>query len=436
MTIITTLNEGQQAAADSFFTFLFSTDPEFIISGPGGVGKTHLMSHMIDKIMPQYFQTCQMMNIKPEYDEVVMTATTNKAAEVLAVATGRPTSTIHSFMNLKVQDNYVTGEQKIAPTNNYHVHEKKIIFIDECSMIDSQLYKYLREGTHQCKLIYVGDHCQLAPVMEKFSPVYKEEKPFFVLTEQMRNANQPALMAVCDQLRETVKTGIFKPIQIVPGVIDLLDNNQMQEQIAAHFMQQTYDSRILAYTNNQVMAYNDYIRSLRNLPREFTVGERLINNSAIQLRRRMLSVEEEVTVEWVSPEITDVPIDEGAVLQVRYMNLESRVGELLENIPVPVDRDHHKALLKYFQKKGKESKYWAPYFQLKNDYPDLRQRDAATFHKAQGSTYDSVFIDLDDLSSCRQADQAARMLYVALSRARTRVFLYGNLAPKYGGLIQ
>lgn len=435
MTVVSTLNTGQQEAADAFFSFLFSPDPEFIISGPGGVGKTHLMSHMIDKVMPMYFEACQITSIPPEFDEVVMTATTNKAAEVLAVATQRPTSTIHSFMNLKVTDDYSTGEQKIAPTRNWFVHQRKIIFIDECSMIDSQLYRYLKEGTHNSKLVYVGDHCQLAPVMEKFSPVYKDEKPFYVLTEQMRNSGQPALMDICDQLRETVQTGEFKPLKIVPGVIDLLDDEQMQKQITNHFMAQNYESRILAYTNNRVMMYNDYIRGIRGLPQEFTVGEYLINNSALQLRQRMLTVEEELEVEWVAPEPTNIKIDDGAVLQVRYMNLRSRIGEVFENIPVPVDRDHYKALIKYFQKKGKDTKYWAPYFELKNNYPDLRQRDAATFHKSQGSTYDSVFIDLNDLSSCRQPDQAARMLYVALSRARSRVFLYGNLAPKYGGLI-
>ena len=76
----TTLNQGQQAAADGFFSFLFSTNSQMIISGPGGVGKTYLMGHMIDRVMPEYFNTCTLMGIKPEYDGVVMTATTNKAA--------------------------------------------------------------------------------------------------------------------------------------------------------------------------------------------------------------------------------------------------------------------------------------------------------------------------------------------------------------------
>ena len=79
------LNQEQQAAADGFFQFLFEDSKELIISGPGGVGKTFLMGYMIDTIMPRYAETCALMGIEAQYTEVVMTATTNKAAEVLGM---------------------------------------------------------------------------------------------------------------------------------------------------------------------------------------------------------------------------------------------------------------------------------------------------------------------------------------------------------------
>jgi hypothetical protein len=100
------------------------------------------------------------------------------------------------------------------------------------------------------------------------------------------------------------------------------------------------------------------------------------------------------------------------------------------NVPVPCDRAHFGALVEYYRK----AKQWGKYYELRNNYPDLRQFDAATVHKSQGSTYDTVFIDLANISSCHQPNAVARMLYVAFSRPRSRIFLYGNLAPKYGGL--
>ena len=233
---VPSLNHGQQAAADGFFSFLFSNQEELIISGPGGVGKTFLMGHLIDQVMPRYHDSCRLLGIDPIYRTVQMTATTNKAAEVLGQATNRPTKTIHSFLNLRVQEDYTTGVSKLTKTHNWVVHNDMILFVDEASMIDHKLLQLIREGTHRCKIIYVGDHCQLAPVTETLSPIYKANLPFYELTEPMRNAAQPALMNVCNQLRQTVETSIFTPIKTVPGVIDLLDGPAIEQEISTHFI--------------------------------------------------------------------------------------------------------------------------------------------------------------------------------------------------------
>lgn len=432
-----TLNQGQNEASDAFFQCLFSKATEMGISGPGGVGKTFLMGHMIDEIIPRYMETCNLMGTKPEYDEVHMTATTNKAAEQLAHATGRNCSTIQSFLALKVQDDYKTGESRLVRRNDWKVHHRKIIFIDECSMIDSNLYKELHEATENCKIIYVGDHCQLAPVNEKMSPVYRNGATFHRLTEPMRNAGQPALMSLCQQLRNTVETGIFQPIKIVPGVIDHLSPAQAEAAIDQMFAQQTHASRILAYTNKRVVDYNDHIRGIRQLPNHYTVGEMLVNNNAIHLKRTMLNTEKEVeliemsdTSEFV--EVEPATDSEPAVLlEVRRATLRSTIGEIFENVPLPMDRDHFLSLVKFYGSRRR----WHTYFELKGTYPDLRPQDASTFYKAQGSTYDTVFIDLDNLSTCTNPAQVARQLYVGVSRPRSRIMFYGNLAEKYGGLV-
>jgi hypothetical protein len=179
-----------------------------------------------------------------------------------------------------------------------------------------------------------------------------------------------------------------------------------------------------------VVAYNDHIRQLRGLPPDLSVGERVVNNSAILLGAGMMAAEDEFVVSEVSPETDLVPIDAGVQLEVRYCTLVN-VHKTFTRIPVPVNRDHFNQLVKYYGK----IEDWKRYFDLKGKYPDLRPRDAATVHKAQGSTYETVFIDLDDLSTCRNPDMAARLLYVAFTRAKKRVVLYGKLAPKFGGVI-
>ena len=126
-----------------------------------------------------------------------------------------------------------------------------------------------------------------------------------------------------------------------------------------------------------------------------------------------------------------VEIEDGVFLDIQRSDLRDKFGEIYYSVPLPVDKSHFTALLNYYRKQ----KDWFKYFMLKNTYPDLRPKDASTVHKAQGSTFDTAFIDLTDLSTCRDKNQAARLLYVAFSRARNRVVLYGDLAEKFGGLI-
>lgn len=426
------LNKGQEAIADAFFNFLLDPEEkEMNISGPGGTGKTFTMAHMIDTIMPRYHETCTMMGAKPLYNEVVMTATTNKAAEVLAQATGRPTSTYHSFQGLTVKNDFKTGESNVIPSKSYAVKRNKVIFIDEASMIDRQLLKYAREGTANSKLVFVGDADQLLPVKETKSPVYAGNITTHYLTEQMRT-DKPELKALHQQLRDTVegKTG-FLPIKIVPGIIDWVDGDAMEQLVLSHFTQPT-DSRIVAYTNDQVINYNTYIRQANGHHGEYSIGEKLVSNAATQVTPNdRLSIEQEVEIIDQDSATRKIPIINGVELEVRDSTLDLGYGGIISEVPVPTDPDYYNRLIKWL---GKE-KNWERYFFLKERIPDLRALHACTVHKSQGSSYDTIFIDASDLSSCRQPDMVARLLYVAVSRARSRVVFYGDLAAKYGGLV-
>lgn len=436
-----TLNQGQSIASEGFFQFLLGPEKELNISGAGGVGKTFLMGHLIDEILPKYFDMCKMMGLEPEYTSVHMTATTNKAAEVLGVQTGRPASTVHSFFGLKVQDDYKTGESIVTKTNNWQVFNGIILFIDEASMIDRQLYEFIMEGTCNSKVVYVGDKNQMAPVKETLSPVYKKVGiPMFELLEPMRTGI-PELQALNAQCRAQVESGEaslgiydFKPIQCVPGIIDWLDDAQFQAEIDANFADENHDNVVLAYTNQRVVNINSYIRELRGLPEHFTVGEKLLANNAPRFGKFSLSVEDEIEILSMDTHTYDYPVDEtnGISTPVREALVRNAYGEEF-HMPIPMDMNHYAELIKYF----KRIKRWHSFYRLKNNLPDLRQRDARTVYKIQGSSIaGTVYIDASNLSTCHIPSQAARQIYVAVSRARMRVAFHGTLADKYGGLIK
>lgn len=428
------LNQDQETAVQAVFSFLMSDAREFNITGPAGVGKTFLMKKIANELLKEYEQACLLLGIKPINYEVVLTATTNKAAEVLALSTGFPVKTIHSHMNLKVTDDYTTGVSKVTKTGSWVVHSRQIIFIDEASMVDRPLKNYLLEGTDKtCKIIYIGDHCQMAPVMETISPVYSGSIQTAHLRTPVRNADQPALQALCAQLRDTVETGVFRPIDPVPGVIDYLTDVEAQSYIDDVFKEEIQNERVLCFSNNKVQEYNTYIRALRGYPDLFTKGEILVNNTAFQVNKDMLRVEQDVEVIDVLSSTYGVNFDPSDP------NVELLVYDLLIGPPgtkhggwtvkVPAQPEHYKALLKYYA----QQKSWPLYYKLKNGYPDLRAKAAATVYKAQGSTYDTVLMDLADIGKCTKPDQTARMLYVGSSRPKSRLLLYGKLPPRYAG---
>ncbi len=419
------LTQGQQAAADAFFQMLLDDSmKKIIVSGPAGVGKTFWMGHLIDTVIPMYHKTCKLMGIPPKYSEVHMTATTNKAAEVLGLATKKPTSTIHSFLGLKVQEDYANGTTRLTKSKSWRVHSNKIIFIDEAFMVDRNLLKYIHEGLHNCKIVYVGDHCQLTSVTEAICPLLQLPIPTYHLTEQMRTKDN-YLLALHAQLRNTVESKLFQPIPL-GGTIELLTDDSIQEKLTTYMMDPDHNNRILTYTNNRAIAFNDHIRHARGITAPYVAGEHLIANTACNDGDLHVSVEDEVYIHGVdAPEQHE--ICEGVFLEV--MGADVSTPHSHDYVHLPANKEHFYALIKYFA----SIKNWPMYFMLKNEYLDLRPKDAATVHKAQGSTYDNVFVDLGDLSSCRNPDTAARLLYVAITRAKYRVFLYGELHSKYGG---
>lgn len=429
MTTLPTLTADQQAAADQFAMFLFSQEKEFVISGGAGVGKTTLLKMLMQS---DYLKRISQLMGKSLPDmEWRFTATTNKAAEVLRDMGFLDATTIHSLLGLKVSNNYDTGTSKIERTNKSPIISNSIIIIDECSMVDSLLRKLINEGTFNCKLVYVGDHCQMAPITETLSPVFGDNTPA-VINEIVRSKNAPHVTALCQQLRETVETGIFRPLVEVPGWIDYLSPEDAQRELTNHFVVNPGShNRVLYFRNEQVLAMNNWIRQSRGLPTEFHVGELLVSNGAtvsqttLDGKRYMLSVEQQIELTEVSP---IMPMDlkvYGLDASMNFYTVTCKYG----TYRVACDPGQLKVCLAYLSKK----KSWHQFFQLKEAFADLRMREACTVYKAQGSTYHTVFIDLSDIARCHNPAQVARMLYVACSRPTHRICFIGRLPEKYGG---
>lgn len=426
------LNQDQQNAITEILTFLVSDEREYSLSGAAGTGKTFVMLYVINRLLDDYAVMCGLLNVPHRAFQIALTATTNKAAEVLTQTTGKLASTIHSFLGLKLIEDYDTGATSCKPDpRNQKTIVDTLLFIDEASMINEELHGYITRLVGEgCKIIYLGDRYQMAPVREEVSPVYSVPKRESELLQPMRNGHNQALVALSAQLRQTVKDGVFHPIHGHPGSIDYLTAENAEQAVRHVFSQERPDARILCYTNDRVQQFNDFIRHLRGYQRMFQPGETVINAKVLDIKTKLLRVEEEFIVKEVYPDLFPIQIDDAnpeSVMDVYRIELAKPDQELVHyTVNVPANPAQYRAILRYYA----EKKNWPCYFKAKEIAADLRPRDASTVYKAQGSTYDTVFLDLTNITACHSNDQIARMLYVGVTRARNRIFLMGHMNPR------
>lgn len=420
------LNEEQRAAFQDVLSFINNPTIKYHrVSGGAGTGKSFFISKVADDILKHQHHGTKLA-------DVAVTATTNKATSVLTDTMPHRRGdicTIYSFMNLRVSENYTTGEQKVVPTRNWAVHDRVMIIVDEASMVNKSLMDYIEKGTTEnCKVLFVGDKNQLSPVKEALSPVYAKPISESLLLKPVRNAEQPALMELCNQAVDTVLTGKFHPIKEVPGVIDFVDGTQLKGLLEREYHTEDPNKRILCYTNKQVIQYNLFVRELRGYTQPYNVGEIMTNNASAELvDKTRLYTDQIVRILSVSEPRIDLQLVPGEEVELVDLEVEDPSTSMNYFVTVFADPADRAEVMKYFSSR----KRWDRYFKIKNNFPDLRSVASSTTHKAQGSTYDSVIVDLADIGKSTNREQTARMQYVALSRPRSRIFIRGELPERY-----
>lgn len=406
-----TLTDDQQAAYAALVALVTSDQQSLVISGAAGCGKTTL----INTFLNEWPTICKLMNGSFQEYEPVLTATTNKAADALSSATGRETYTIHSYLGLRVES---TGfkESKLVSTGKARPHNM-LLFIDEASFVDHVLFEEIRERTGSCKVVYLGDPMQLRPVKETETPVFDYGFPTVELNQVVRQSDTSPIQTLSRSLREFV-AGKPLPNAGVNGV-DIL--HLPQDQFEAAFIEDCKKHRgnavrALAWTNQAAIRYNSIVAKAMSGKPEIKAGDTVVVNKQIKLSRNMrLPTDSTVFIK----ELGGWEVDEYGI-QSRLVHLGNGYTTRQAKNMRAVD----KLIKEAYANPNNNS---TPPAILENTYADLRLMYASTVNKSQGSTYDIVYIDLNDISKCRDGDQVRRMLYVAVSRARHKVVFAGDI---------
>ena len=135
-----TLTKEQQEVYDEIIN---STDRVIVLLGKAGTGKSTLISYLAHHYK----------------GSVSLTATTNKAKNILYDNTGIEVNTIHSFLGYRM---VTVGIDKFLSKQSNGYYDDFVV-VDEISMLSQELLNSLLT-TPTKKILLVGDMAQLPPV--------------------------------------------------------------------------------------------------------------------------------------------------------------------------------------------------------------------------------------------------------------------------------
>lgn len=410
--VLTDDQQKLQAAVRGFFA---SPDKFLTVDGSAGCGKTFTLRKIYDE---QANLNKTLGLIDPSYvnKNLIFTATTNKAVNVLQSnfqGAFIDILTIHSLLSLRP----VKG--KLVSSYSYEtiasVLKNQIVVIDECSMINQELFNIIKGvASHGVKFIFVGDSNQLPPVKSKtVSPVFDVPNKIG-LTQVVRQ--QDKLLLLADSFRKYVQDDVFPAIDVNGIDVLHLPQEEFEAMILADMGKPGWtirDSRVVAYKNDDVKKYNDLIKKDLTGTSAIVEGELVINNSYVEGNPRVnVATEAEVFVRRVTAHKALV---DGYAYDITYGVKDTRVW-------MPKDAEAMKELQKICRDQGHLGN-------VAKVLADLRPMYASTIHKAQGSTFKRIYIDLNSIKAVQYYDllMFKRLLYVAVSRASEQVVFTGDI---------
>lgn len=408
---MSSLTPSQEEAKAEIIDFLLdSSQKYFVLKGVAGTGKTHL----INQVEKDFVEVEKLLTVTGVYkpQEWQYTATTHKAAHALRAAANRDTCTLHSLLSLQLKSNYRTGKNFLV-RNSATTVDDMIIVVDEASYIDYDLLEALEKYTVNCKVIFMGDPAQLTPIGLNHSPVFLAGFNTYTLTQVVRQSTKHPLSPILEHFRNYIlgHTESLPKITACPELVRMT-SDEFNKTIISEFTSgwSSSKSKVLAWRNKTVTKYNQMLFTGVNNRSNFEIGDVVVNNKAIP------NIATDAEVEIVS-------VLSMFSLGVRGHRYIVNTGAKSVHVFVPDNPADYKKHLNRAIKDGKTEDVKT----IMDTWADLRPVYASTVNKAQGSTYDKVFIDLGDFKTLKDPNQLARLLYVALSRAKYQVVFTGDL---------
>lgn len=239
--------------------------------GAAGTGKTYLVKALI-------------LNSSISYSLIGLAAPTHKACRVLGESikvNNIKASTIQSDLGLRLNfdiEKFDPNNPPFDPKGKIKIGNYKLYIVDEASMINRGLCAFLEETciTNKCKIIYIGDSSQLAPVGEKYSSAFKGVKTH-TLKQIVRQGDDNPVTNLLEILRYDIAHKSYEFLKYIQRFRSKFNDDytkgyqvcspqEFNEIVYNNFNDEALTvnvdyAKVIAYTNPAVSAWNKYIRN-------------------------------------------------------------------------------------------------------------------------------------------------------------------------------
>lgn len=450
------LDEEQINALKLLEEFTSNSERAITLCGSAGTGKTTILREYIDYL-------------DDEQISYTLAAPTHKAKLVIEALTGNKAQTVHQLLALSPNIEifqldfrelvfHVDKGDPFSLTIPYN----GIVIIDEASMINDELFELLvtKCTKAKAKIVFVGDVKQIQPVKAKTTSKVFNLSNIISLNKIHRQAEDSPVLSVLSELRDhplnefKTLTGKHDSLYALQSPKEFILNAQPYLKEAVE-KRNVLNCKILAYTNARVNSFNEIARKVifgEDCAKEFNTGEILtgydnfkyddssfwnsldyvITAKPLLITRRIPNYDGSVT--GYNLKLYDSVYKTTSTVFVLSRN---NPIETLTNIANLIEQSRLKAL--ELKEKGRNaSQAWKRYYETISSFAttfDLFYQNrvikrktfdygyASTVHKAQGSSYNAVFVDIGNIGKVQDNEELRQLQYVAISRTRGNAYL-------------
>jgi ATP-dependent exoDNAse (exonuclease V) alpha subunit len=382
------LTADQTAAVDAVLAAYRSGVPVFSLSGGPGTGKTYTTGEVVRQM--------RRINLN-----IAVAASTNKAVDVIRNAAIEGGwfhhvdwwGTVHRLLGLVVDEQNPGHLVRLGINRTRHFGA---VVVDESSMLGEDIVSQLRE--HARFVLFVGDRNQLPPVGEELPTAFIGNGS--QLSESMRHESGGDILKLVQYVENAINGDLDRIPKTLLEPFAVRDLQQWQDGIGMGSSEVA-----LAFTNAEVGRINRVLRANMHKKQEYEEGDRVVFTGPFYRNRELLFATSELAF------VQEAARTVNKHYPVWSLHLAGRQCGFVQVLNTEGENNCYTQWLK-------DEGYPLP--QLAR----LTYGYALTVHRSQGSEFDTVHVNLEDIRRCQELEQRRKLAYVAFSRARKRLRVF------------